>query len=1019
MSYQLSWEVTMLRVRTLRVLLAAFTWTALGGPAGAEPSPATDYAALWEATRNVRLEPDRAVAVENLKFDTGMAVFRIDEGIFFPAAPVGERTVEMVFIGRARLALEPPDEIEAGQLELFTGSPALEEEITEAALVITRDAATIAILGRPLAREVDPAVRARAVEIFDSWRERPERQLLGVEAAIFRDALGEALNEGYFAGWFRGDELGEFLYLLEPDAAEQVRLGQFTRLETTEKEERQLERGLHKAQRKGRLIGLSVDNLGVWDTWMSASRRDAEGAARPGTRGFEPRHYELDVALSGRRLELRGRARLHLTAQTGRSRVVKLEIHSDLRVHRAAVGEDEVFFHQAGAELADQLAELIVVLPRAPAEGDVVVVDLEYSGQAIDRVQSKSYALADTTHWYPHAGTVDRATYDVTLRWPEELDLVTGGKLVEGGTEDGGRRFERRRIEHPTFAVSFEIGKFRIANGQAGDVRVTLAVDALLARYQDKGSRAELLSTVLDALEYFEETFGPYPLDELTMVTAPRAFSQSFLGFVTLSDFSMRESSLLTLLLGFEDRRTVVAHELAHQWWGHVVTWQSYRDQWISEAMANYAAVLYVRHRLGNPLFVGPTRFWKTALTRTLGDGRSIESIGPLVLGERLASSRSVDAYQAIVYQKGAVVLDMLARGFGEKAFLGSLRDLVATVPFRPISTGDFIRLLERISSYDLSGFAEQFVYDTGLPQVYYSYEFSPAADGKWQVRGEARQQSPYRYAFRVVDRGGTLDVVSRRLDQTELGDSTLFVPVEIAVFNPEGDTRKRKGFDPRVAGNATVSGRMAVRGESSEFSFEVSHEPLELWLDRRGEVFGIFFNERRHPKRMLFSQGFDQAAAGEHSAAEDLYRRALGAEVFSGPSYGVDTDEDVIEEEGARLDGWIRLRLARLYLDQGRTADARATFDRLENDLSRGLRQELKAQRWVLEARLAIQEGDPGRAYELLNKKALRLSIRSDAEGLLLLAIAARGTGREEESASAVAAAKEKGAEVGVLEKG
>ena len=1011
----------MYRIRFSARLLAALG-LAVAFPCLAEPTPpATDPAALWRKVRTANLEPDLAVELKNLTFDTGMARLRIEQGLLFPASPIGERSVEMVFLGRARLTLEPPDEIEAGQLELFTGSPSLDEMVTEAALVITVDAAVDALLGRPLARGVEESQRARAREIFDTWRRRPERRLLGVESAIFRDALADPVKEGYFAGWFRGEELGEFLYLVEPDAPEQVRMGQFTPLEATEKQERKLKRELHRAQRKGRLIGLSVENLGIWDTWLSASRVDSQGVARPGTEAFEPEHYELDLALAGPQLELEGRARLHLKALTSIARVVRLLIHSDLLVHRATLGDgEEVFFRQsAEIELADPLAEVLVVLPRAPAEDEIFVLELEYSGLLLDHAKSKSYALGDTIYWHPHAGTVDRATYDVIFHWPADLDLMTGGKLVDRGSEDGNRRYQRRRIAHRTFGTSFEVGRFRQLNGRAGDIHVTLAIDSLLAKQEDKNSQEALLETICDSLGYFEETFGPYPLDELVVVTAPRAFSQSLLGFITLSSPNMVEGNWLTQLLGLEDRRTVIAHEIAHQWWGHLVPWQSYRDQWISEAMANYAALLYARHRIDGHLR-GPTSGWQQALTRTLSDGRTVESLGPLVLGERLASSRSGDAYQAIVYQKGAVVLDMLARAYGEQAFTEILRQLVAAVAFRPISTGDFITLLEGIGKNDLGGFADQFIYGTGLPQVYYSYEFEQVED-RWLVRGVARQSSPYRYDYRVVERRGGFDVARRRLDQIELSDSTLFVPVQIAIFRPDGNQSsadQKNRLDPRVTGNAMVQGRMALRGESSEFSFELDYQPKELWLDRDGQVFGRFFNQSRHPKRMLFFQGQNRAAAGEHAEAEDLYRRALAAEVSSGPTYEVPRAATVLEDEGRWLDAQIHLWLIRLYLDQGRVAAARTAFGRLEKNLG-SLRRSFKRPLWYFEARLAIVEHDYQKAYGLLNKKTLRRAVQGETEGLLLLAIAARETGRAAEYESALEAASARGADVAVLRDG
>lgn len=971
-------------------------------------SLAADPATYLEEVRDPRLDTSRAVAVSNLNLYAGMARFEIEEGVMFPATPVAGRSVEMVFEGRGRLVLEPPDDVEAAQLELFTGSRRMEETVTEAVIAIALDAAADNLAGRP--RSVAPAKTAeRAHEIFDLWKRRPERRLLGVETALLRDALGDPVYEGFFAGWFRGETLGELLYLFEPDAPEQVTLGQFTVLEASEKEKRKLARALHREQRKGRLIGLALEDLGVWDTWLSAARRDPEGGQRVGGRDFEPLRYTLDLTLTGSKLELAGRARIELECQSGIGRTVKLEIHSDLRVDRVSLGGEELFHHQVGDEI-------LVALPRSPARGEIVPLDVEYSGRAVDRIDGKSYALRNTTHWHPHAGTVDLAAYDVTFHWPEKLDLVAGGELVASGKEPGRMRFERRRLTQPTFGYSFEIGRFKTLRQRAGHVDVVLAFDTLAYSALEQSSRQELLATICDALLYFEGVFGPYPLDRLTVVTAGRDFSQSFLGFVTLSNLSMLDVDWLTLALGLEDRRTVVAHEIAHQWWGHVVGWRSYRDQWISEAMANYAAVLYSRHRLrgGQPLLIGPTSGWQDALTELTADGRPIESLGPLVLGERLSSSRSSEAYQAVVYKKGAVVLDMLSRVFGEDAFLEILRHVVAAVSFQPISTEDFVQLLERLAGVELGPFVQQFIYGTGLPEVYYDYEFEPAEEGKWRVRGVARQESPYRYRYRVVPMGdGAFDVARDRLDQIEVSDSVLVVPFQIAVFNPEGrqDHDPRKEIDPRQAGNGILKGNLLLTGESTELDFKIDYEPKELWLDRQRQVFGMFFNERRFPKRVLYYRGLDLAAAGRGNEAEEAFHKALSAASMVGPSYGDFGDVELLETSTRHLDASIHLQLTRLYLDQRRPAEARDALARLRKVAGGKLRALLASELKTHEARLAIHDGDLDRAFRLLHK------LEGDStESLLLRAIAARLTGHADEYQAAVEAARDRGADVAAL---
>lgn len=971
----------------------------------------TDPDALWQQIEATRLEPGRAVSVGRLKLETGMAVLEISEGTFVPATRVGGRAAEMVFIGDARLVLEPPDDIESGQLELYTGSARLEEKITEAVLVMAIDAAVDAIYAKPPAPD-DAELRSRAQEIFDEWQARAERRVLGVDVAILRDALGDPVYAGYFAGWFRGEELGEFLFVFEPDDREQVTLGQFTPLDATEKEKQKIARRIHKAQRKGRLMGLSATDLGQWDTWLSASLPAAGGGLSPGGQPFEPELYEIDLSLAEPKLELHGRARLHLRS-VGSSRVVKLEIHSDLSIDGARTDGRELYFHQSAGEA-------VVVLPETLSPGDELVLEVDFSGHGIDK-DGKTYALRSTTHWYPHAGSVDLAAYDVTFHWPDNLDLVAGGRRMDGGEEGGGRRFERRRVDHPTFGVSFEVGKFKTIEGQAGHVRVSLSFDSFAKSAFDKENEQEILATITDALAFFEENFGPYPLDELVAVTVPRGFSQSFLGFMTLATLNMTEADWLTVLLGIEDRRTVLAHEIAHQWWGHMVPWTSYRDQWISEAMANYSAMLYARHRLKGKegVAIGPTTGWESALTSTTDDGRPIESIGPLVLGERLASSRAGSAYEAIVYKKGALVLEMLSRMFREDVFLQVLQSLVKAVSFRPISTEDFVTLIERITSQELDGFSQQFIYGTGLPEVYYHYEFSRGAGGKWIVEGTARQESPWRYRYRVIERGdGTLDVARERLDQIEVAESTLVVPVQIAVYNPKAGkskVQKKEKIDPKVSGNAVLVGRAMLRGEESELRFELDYEPKELWLDKNREVFGRFFNERRHPKRMLYYQGLDVAAAGDHDGAEKLYREALAAEFFSGPAYER-SDHDGHKAAGRFLDARIQLQLARLHLDRDRPADAQSAYDESKRLMTSSTKYWLANSLRVLEARLALRAGEAGRAFKLLDKAINRRGDLESTESLLLLAIAARATGNEEELAEALEAAEEKGADVALL---
>lgn len=973
-----------------------------------EPDPA----ALRKAVQESRLEPARAVALKNVKLVAGLATLQLDDGVLLPASPVGARTAEVVFLGKGRIVLEPPDDIEAGQLDLFTGASSLQEEFTEMVLVLGMDAAVDAMMKRPATAPEASQVQ-RGEELYRKWKDGPARKLLNVENAILLDAAGDPAFQGYFAAWFRGKELGDFLYLVNPEDQEQVTLGSFVPLDATEKEKRKILKEIARQQRRGRMIGLDLEDLGQWDTWLSGSLRNKESKPVLGVSSFEPEKYTLDVSIAERDLRLTGRARIDLRPVIRGALAAVLHINPNLQVSKVADGSGQsLFFVQAGGDLT-------VMLPRPAAAGDKVAVVVEYAGSAVDKSQG-SYALADTTFWYPHAGTVDRATYDVTLRWPKKLELAACGRRVDGGEGADGMRWERRSLDFPAAGFSFEVGKYRIEEAQAGHVRVRLAFDPDVSQ-MGKEARQEIAKAVTDSISYFEELFGPYPLDELAVVTVPRDFSQAAgPGLVTLSSVMMLDLGAFNLLFGLEDRRTVVAHEIAHQWWGHSVGWSTYRDQWISEAMANYAALLYARNRIDaakDRVWIGPTSGWQDALLGTMADGRVIESVGPVVLGVRLFSSKAGGAYQPIVYQKGAVILDMLARSLGEENFLKILKQIVKVAANRPVSTEDFFDLIERITGTDLDAFARQYVYGTGLPEVYYTYRFEPAGEGKWMVRGEARQQAPYRYRYRVVKTGRGLDVSRERLDQIKVADSTLIVPVEIAIHDPSRDDGKKKGRNSEKPANAIAKGHIVLKGEKTNIEIPLEHDPKDFWLDRHEVVFGRFFNESHNPKRVLFYQAVDAAAAGQAADAEALFAKALAAEVEVSTDPANPPDQKEVKREGRFLDAWIELRRARLYLDQGRDEEAQASFDRARKVLASynyWFDEDLK----VIESRLDIRRGDYERAFKRLNKGLLRRGTLDSTESFVLLAIAAQATGHTAELEEAMEAAKENGADLELLGK-
>jgi len=974
----------------------------------ASAAPAHEPAELLRGIRASGLAPDDALSVAGVEIGLGPALLEIERGSLFPVSPVAGRTLEWIFVGQARFRLEPPDAIEAGQLELFTGERFLETPVEEAVLVLADPRWLSALPSRTAPAGVSPELRERAESVQRAWLARTERRQAGIESALFKCLAGDPPFQQYFALWVDSRELGPFLYHLDPDQQEPVKLSSFRPLALSPWEKARKKHDLKVQQRKGRWLNLRAEDLGQWDVWLSMAWKPARGPALPGNVGFEAEHYALEATLKRRSLALDGRARLDLVAGADGRRVVGLRLMPDLEVRSVADpgGRDLFFFRSAD--------EIVVHLPEPPPPGTRLSLDVTFGGRALEWAGRKSYDLLDTSRWYPHGGTLDRATYDVTLRWPRRLDLLASGKLVERGRR-GKYLWERRTLDLPAIAFSFALGDYLVERARSGDTEITLAFSRASGVRIPPRLLQETLGSISGALEYFESAFGDYPLEELTVVTVPRSFSQSYLGFITLADPLARFVDPLGASATWI-RDTTIAHELAHQWWGNTVGSWSYRDQWLSEGMANYSALLYESKKSGaHDRLALMSSGWRDSLARTTVEGRTIESLGPVVLGQRLNSSRAHSGYRSVVYRKGAVVLAMLARAVGEECFLRTLRSLAGTARNQVVTTESFLESLERTCAIDLGGFARQYVYGTGIPEVYYGYEFERADSGEWTVRGRARLQLAGDQHYEIVREDGGWDVRRRPAPRPASGATALMVPYRVIL-------------DPATQGQ---DGQLVIEGRDDLFHVETHGRPLEFRLDPRGEILARFFSAQRHPKRFVHHQAEDLAAAGDLAAAEARYLEALLSPPGIDPGAGGD-------RAGRIQDLKIRLGLTRLYLSQGRIGEAEARLQQVEFELDEWDRGALRVQREALRSRMEILRGEYDPAYRRL-KKTLRLAsprrarvpwrnlmlqvqlnTERDAvtEAYSLLAVAAHEVGDAEVFDWALREARDRGVEVSDLER-
>jgi aminopeptidase N len=176
----------------------------------------------------------------------------------------------------------------------------------------------------------------------------------------------------------------------------------------------------------------------------------------------------------------------------------------------------------------------------------------------------------------------------------------------------------------------------------------------------------------------------------------------------------------------------LAAHETAHQWWGNVVSSAGYHDEWLMEALADYSALLYLEANSGEQPLAEVLDRYRFDLLQKTGNGQTVESAGPIVLGMRLENSQTPQAYYAITYGKGSWIMHMLRRRLGQDNFIAMLAELRKQYERKPVSTEEFRHLSAQFlppksPDPELEDFFDQWVYGTGIP----SLKLSSSLQGK------------------------------------------------------------------------------------------------------------------------------------------------------------------------------------------------------------------------------------------------------------------------------------------------
>ncbi|MBN1568211.1 MAG: hypothetical protein JXA73_10215 [Acidobacteria bacterium] len=723
-----------------------------------------DLLGVYKQLRTIAVGNEAAL-VENVVLRRDAATFTFVSGRMTFAAPIAGRVLAAQFQGEGKFELQPPTVLDKRQVSRFTGKAGVEDTFREAVFFFTDDTYAefcklMKIQAAPATGEkaMIPASQKQYIESYNGWIENQRKGnpvMRNLGARILAD-LTDSGSRGFFLADFKAKEAGDLLFhiswnrdsLLLPDAG------------------------------RGEEVILLHLNPGNYYEWWSGFHLADEYAKSP-----HVDHRALLVSSPVTHIDLQVTKDNHISATVdmeyvvaeGSLRVLPFGLDGVLRISSIEDGSgNKLNFIQEDRKL-DSDPWLILPAPARPGEKHKIKIAYSEDSTRDSRIVFQQgaglYYVTSRTSWFPSFGAIDdRTQFQLHARSPKKFKFVASGTRLSSETVKD-ELITTWKGEIPFCVFGFNYGAFVESSQSSPNLTVTAyagkEVPDELKQLEAEMSLLELAgaSDVVNqsgilrggfntaanvkyaagisnqAFKLFEFLYGPLPFKAVSVTEQPiRGYGQSwpnliFLPYDSLLDATTRNSLGLQDSGGEREFYTIVAvHEMAHQWWGHLVGWKTYHDQWLSEGLAEHSSALYLRQFEPNKW----STYWdlrRTWLLSKNSSGYRPVDAGPIWLNDQL-NDRYQGRNSGLIYYKGAYVLEMLRATMydsknADNRFLAMMRDYAKTYAGQNASTEDFQRIVEKHMGESMEWFFNQWVYGVEIPSYDFKYQLTDAGGGQ------------------------------------------------------------------------------------------------------------------------------------------------------------------------------------------------------------------------------------------------------------------------------------------------
>ncbi len=691
---------------------------------------------------SVGLDSSQVYRARELSIDRADFHISFDDGVIGFTQDVAGCVTGAFFEGEGEILLTPPSQVERASMLLQTGAAILEERFKNAYFRFNDD--TFA--------EMQPYLvpAEGSAEFVSQWNQTARNLALpdglrlfmtfsqqlpanGVPAKPAKSCGGP--DDRFLHARMQGQTKGIFDVFYDSGAPEQVWAAQSKAVEGT-------------------------TYYNVWTSYSLLKKKSGTAGANS-IATEEGRVSAIDILSNKIRVEIRppttidAVAELDLKVLQGGQRAVVFELARLLHLKEVlADGHPVEFIHNPaieGTQLARQGNDLVAVVFPAPIQtGQRIQLRFSYGGEVLSEAAAGLLYVGARGTWYPNRG-IAMSNFDLEFHYPAGWTLVATGRRVDvppaasaalADSTPPAEQVSHWVSERPIPVAGFNLGRYQRVEARAGEV----VVDAYATKTVERGFPSENETVLPDvpyisrtapalaagaprpsparneqrvasmsahAIESYSRWFGPYPYSQLALTQFPGNMSQGWPGLVFLSSLSYLSNEEKSRLHLSPVEKTlidvVIGHETAHQWWGDLVTWNDYRDQWLPEALANYSALMLVEAEDSTKFHEVLDKYRNDLLFKNSAGVRLMED-GPVTLGNRLSCSQFPTGYEAVSYGRGTWLFHMLRNmmldteppaanegpnSVRDEPFVRALRRVRESYEGKPITTRELLHVFE------------------------------------------------------------------------------------------------------------------------------------------------------------------------------------------------------------------------------------------------------------------------------------------------------------------------------------